>query len=106
MVLALHGPVLAHWGGRGRQVDALTLPLRLLLFALVAVPHLLHVDGQFVVVGPLLPAPFGLLALPFCVQEGPLLAGARGVLPPVLLGGLLAARFVHLVAKRARRPHR
>lgn len=64
---SLYRALLGHRGPKGGQINPLLLALRLLLLPLVALSHLLHVDRQLMLLGPLFAATFRLLSLPFCI---------------------------------------
>lgn len=81
-------------------LDRISITLFVLLFPLLSPPHLLHVDRQFPALGSVLRTAFRVVPLFLPCQRGLLLAGVRGVVPALLVGGLPAPRFLHLVERR------
>lgn len=86
--------------GRYGLLDRISIALFVLLFPLLSAPHFLHVDRQLPALGTLLRTAFRVVPLFLPRQRRLLLAGVRGVVPALLIGGLPAPRFLHLVERR------
>lgn len=93
------GGGLPEWHG---LVNRVALPFFVLLFPLFAPPYFLHVDGQFPAIGAVLRPALRVLPLFLPRQRRLLFTGVGGFVAPLVVGGLSAPRFLHLVERRKR----